>query len=146
MRITIDPIGYKSYLRRKKWTEKQKKFVLEEKRKIAEILLEHSFRGNDMDTSARTPGAQVASAPLKDFEMVIKTLTACNQEASQLSDRSRKLVSLYTGISEPPGDEQEKKLEVDSVVLVHVLRDAGNDLNQSLSEISDNLEKLENAW
>lgn len=125
------------------WTDKQARFILEQKRQVmeatAENLLEHAFRGDNMCDSA------TAEPALKDFAVIVKTLTQCKEVASQLSTRSRNLVSAFTGISKPPEEETEK-LKVDSVVLVHVLRDIEGDLSRSLNEISDNLDKLENAW
>ena len=97
--------------------------------------------GSGMGSGEEAKGTE----PLKDFAVVIKTLTTCKETASRLNIRSEKLVSLYTGLSEPPADEQEKK-SVDSAVLVHVLRDIENELSKSLLKISDNLEKLEKAW
>ncbi|KKL12872.1 hypothetical protein LCGC14_2531430 [marine sediment metagenome] len=126
------------------WINKQKKFILEQGRQAMEArtesLLENAFRGEAMSTEVER-----TTVPLKDFKIITKTLSCCKERASELSTRSRKLVSLYTGESEPEKDEEEK-LKVDSVVLVHVLRDIENEISRSLSEISDNLEKLENAW
>ena len=127
---------------------RQRKFILEQERKEiearAELLLEHAFRGNDMNGEDGSP--QVAGAQQKAFKAITTALTQCKKDASQLSIRSTKLVSSLTGISAPPVKETEEKLEVDSVVLAHVLRDIEEELKISLLEISNNLEKLENAW
>ena len=123
----------------------QKKYVLEQKRQImeanAELLLEHAFRRNDMNM-----GAEVKTTEPKAFESITKTLTKCKEISKQLSVRSRELVRLLTGMEKPSKDSAEKLKKVDSVVLIHVLQDIEVELCQNLSEISDNLEKLEKAW
>ncbi len=129
------------------WVNRQKKFILEQSRHEmearAESLFEHAFRGSDMPNGAGAMPEAVKT--LKAFTSITEGLTGCKEIASSLSTRSRKLVSLYTGQSEPLKETEEKR-EVDSVVLTHVLQDAEAELRKSLSEISDNLEKLENAW
>lgn len=107
----------------------------------AELLLANAFRRNDMD--CEDDGMKTKTE--KDFAVIVKTLTGCKQKALQLVTRSGRLASSLAGKTETQKEESEK-LQVDSVVLIHVLRDIGSELNQSLSEISDNLEKLENAW
>jgi len=109
----------------------------------AESLLENAFRGSDMPNGAGAIPEAVKTP--KAFTSITEGLTGCKEIASSLSTRSRKLVSVFTGQSEPPKETEEKK-EVDSVVLTHVLQDVEAELRKSLSEISDDLEKLENAW
>ena len=115
-----------------------------QEREIISLMLEelkNSFRRNDMDVqSAETTGQP------KAFEQVVKALTKCSEVAVRLSKRSKKLVSSYTEGNEPCVDKKDTDQKVASVVLVHVLRDVENELAKSLSEISDNLTKLENAW
>ena len=129
------------------WVNRQKKFILEQSRHEmearAESLFEHAFRGSDMPNGAGAMPEAVKTP--KVFQSITEGLTGCKEIASSLSTRSRKLVSTFTGIIEPPKDEEEKK-EVDSVVLTHVLQDTEAKLRKSLSEIANNLEKLENAW
>ncbi len=110
-----------------------------------DVYLNEMKRRNDMNMM--NTGAQSAEATeqTKAFESITKTLTKCKEIASHLSTRSEKLVSSFTGINEPPKEEPEKQ-KVDSVVLIHVLQDIEKELCQSLSEISDNLDKLEKAW
>ena len=127
----------------------QKKHVLEQKRQImeakAERILENAFRRNDMDTIQA--GAPTAEATQKAFESITKTLTKCKEISKQLSVRSEKLVRLLIGMGEEPSkDSAEKLKKVDSVVLIYVLQDIEVELCRNLSEISDNLEKLEKAW
>ena len=109
----------------------------------AESLLENVFRGSDMPNGAGAMPEAVKTQ--KAFTSITEGLTGCKEIASSLSTRSRKLVSAFTGQSEPLKETEEKK-EVDSVVLTHVLQDVEAELRKSLSEISDDLEKLENAW
>ena len=137
MRIIIDPIRYKAWLHKK----------IEKRVKANEELL-NAFRRNDMPNGTGMGSGQEAKGtePQKDFEVKIKTLITCKELASRLSIKSAKLVSLYTGLSEPQKEKEQEKKEVDSTVLVHVLQDIGNELGQSLAEISDSLTKLENAW
>ena len=92
--------------------------------------------------------AGAAEVPQKAFESITKTLTKCKEIASYLSTRSEKLVSLYTGENEPQKEKggEDVEVNVDSIVLTHVLQDIEKELCQSLSEISDNLDKLEKAW
>ena len=130
MRITIDPVKYKAYLHSR---------MLGEIEANEELL--NLFRRDIMDS-----GAEGAQVPQKAFESITKTLTKCKEIASTLNVRSRKLVSAYTGMSKPTTKDKEEKQKVDSVVLIHVLRDIEEELCRSLSEISDNLEKLEKAW
>ena len=133
MKIVIDPVKYRAWL--------HKKMV---KRIKANEELLNLFKGDNM-TGGLGGQAGATEAKLKDFEVVVKTLTDCKEIASSINERSRKLVSTLTGQSKPQKDEKEKK-HIDSVVLVHVLRDIENDLGKSLNEISNNLEKLEEAW
>ena len=127
----------------------QKKHVLEQKRQImeanAELLLEHAFRRNDMDSMGPGTGAE-AEAPQKAFKSITKTLTKCEEISKQLSIRSGKLVSSFTGMNEPQKEVTDELKKVDSFVLLRVLSDIEAELCRNLSEISNNLEKLENAW
>ncbi|KKL05007.1 hypothetical protein LCGC14_2610340, partial [marine sediment metagenome] len=43
--------------------------------------------------------AKTAGPDLKDFAVIVKTLTKCKEIASQLNKRSEKLVSSFTGIT-----------------------------------------------
>ena len=134
----------------------QKKHVLEQKRQImeaeAERILEHAFRRNDMDSMGPGTGAYGRSsaptteAPQKAFKSITKTLTKCEEISKQLSIRSGKLVSSFTGMNEPQKEVTDELEKVDSFVLLRVLSDIEAELCRNLSEISDNLEKLENAW
>ena len=101
-----------------------------------------TFRRNDMN------GAEAKTTEAKAFEIVVKSFSRCSETALQLAKRSRKLVSLYTGESEPQRDagREDVKVKVDSVVLTHVLRDIENELSQRLAEVAKNLNKLEQAW
>ena len=106
-------------------------------------MREQATKGDDMNGAE----AKGSAAELKEFQSIVKSLTACKEVASDLNIRSAKIVSSLAGLSEPQREkEQAEKLKVDSVVLVHVLRDIGNELGRSLSEISSNLEKLEQVW
>ncbi len=107
-------------------------------------LIEESIRRNDMEMGAE---AKTTDEP-KAFELVTKKLARCSQTALQLAKRSKKLVSLYTGESEPQEEEDGKDVEVnvDSIVLTHVLRDIENELSQRLLEVDRSLDKLEKAW
>ena len=129
------------------WVNKQRKFILEQSRLVEEIEageeLLNAFRGSDMPNGAGAIPEAVKTP--KAFTSITEGLTGCKEIASSLSIRSRQLVSALTGQSEPTKETGEKK-EVDSVVLTHVLQDIKVELRKSLSEISDNLEKLENAW
>ena len=140
MKIVIDPIKYGAHLHSK---------IVERKRQEiearAELLLEHAFRSNDMNSGASGMRMQAAETSQKIFQLVTETLTKCKEDALQLSIRSGKLVSAITGVSEPQ-KEMKEKAKVDSVVLIHVLKDIENELSQSLLEISNNLEELEKAW
>ena len=129
------------------WVDKQRKFILEQKRQEmedrAELLLEHAFRGNDMDGQGQ--GGQVPGKAPKAFATIVDNLTGCLHTAAALSKRSSGLVSLITGESKPQieKDCEEKK---PSVVLVEVLSDIIISIDNNLSEISNNLEELEKAW
>ena len=113
---------------------------------MKERVLENVFKGDNM-TGGQT---EKTEASQKAFESITKTLTKCKEKAKQLSVRSRKLVSLLTGQSEPKvgylEKDKEEKLKVDSVVLIYVLRDIEEELCISLSEISNSLDSLEKAW
>ena len=132
------------------WVDKQRKFILEQKRQEmedrAELLLEHAFRRNDMNGEPQGSGAiaGAAKAP-KAFATIVSNLMACSNRAAALSKRSSGLVSLITGESKPQieKDCEEKK---PSVVLVEVLSDIIISIDNNLSEISNNLEELEKAW
>ena len=89
--------------------------------------------------------AETTSQP-KVFEQVVKALTRCSEVAAHLSRRSKKLVSLYTEENEPCVNKEDTDKKVASVILIHTLRDIEAELTASLSEISNNLTKLENAW
>ena len=93
-------------------------------------------------------GAEGKTAEPKAFEMTVKSFARCSETALQLAKRSKKLISLYTGESEPQKEEggEEVKVKVDSIVLTHVLKDIENELSQRLLEISASLDKLEKAW
>lgn len=126
--------------------DKQRKFILERKRRAIEnraiLILKEKLMDRPSQEYPPNPVANVE--PLKAFEIITKSLTKCKEIAEQLSIRSGRLVSTLAGESEPPKDTEEK-VHVDSVVLIHVLREIENELSQSLSEISNNLDKLENA-
>ena len=110
-----------------------------------DVYLNEMKRRNDMDT-IQAGAAETAEAPQKAFKSITKTLTKCKEISKQLSVRSGELVRSLTGMEEPSKDSAEKLKKVDSVVLIHVLQDIEVELCQNLSEISDNLEKLEKAW
>ena len=101
------------------------------------------FRRDVMDSAA---GAPTTEAPPKVFELLVKQLTSASSLAEQLSGKSEGLVSLF--IDKPPQKIEEKTTEkaVQSPVLAHALTEIVSNLNKSLLEISNNLEKLENAW
>ena len=143
MKIIIDPVRYKAYLRAKRMRltiEHYKKEIMEAS---AELLLEHAFRRNDMNGEAGL--AKGTSEQPKAFGLIVKDLTAASVLAKQLSMKSRRLISLY--ISTPQKKAEEEKDEaVQSAVLIHVLQKITSDLNLSLLEISNNLEELEKAW
>ena len=153
MRIVIDPVKYKAYLRAKRMRltiEHYKKEIMEAS---AELLLEHTFRRSDMNGEDRIqdlplPEARLAqgtSEQPKAFGLIVKDLTAASALAKQLSMKSGRLISLY--ISTPQKKAEEEKDEaVQSAVLIHVLQKITSDLNLSLLEISNNLEELEKAW
>ena len=130
------------------WINKQKKFILEQGRQAmeakAELLLENAFRGSDMPNGA---GAmpEAVKAP-KVFEVLVKELTSASVLAEQLSGKSTGLVSLFIDKHQKEIEKKTEEKAVQSPVLAHALQEIVSDLNQSLSEISDNLEKLENAW
>ena len=115
MKIVIDPVRYKAYLR-------------------------DAFKEKDMDSEA------AGAAQQKAFKEITAALTQRKKDATRLSIRSTKLVSLLTGISEPQKEKVEEEKVVQSPVLAHVLRNIEEELKMSLSEIANNLEKLENAW
>ena len=128
MRITIDPVKYKAYLHSK---------IVERVEANEELL--NLFRRDDMSDAV---GA--AKAP-KAFATIVDNLIACSIKATTLSKRSSGLVSLITGESKPQ-IEKDCEERQPSVVLAEVLRDTILNIDNNLSEISDNLEKLENAW
>ena len=109
----------------------------------AESLFEHVFRGSDMNAIGPEPEG---AAQQKAFKEITAALTQRKKDAARLSIRSTKLVSLLTGISEPQKEKVEEEKVVQSPVLAHVLRNIEEELKMSLSEIANNLEKLENAW
>ena len=144
MKIIIDPVRYKAYLRAKRMRltiEHYKKEIMEAS---AELLLEHAFRRNDMNGEAGL--AKGTSEPTKAFGLIVKDLTSASVLAKQLSTKSFSLVSLY--ISKPPLQKEEKDTNeaVQPLVLTQALQEITNNLNQSLLEISNNLEELEKAW
>ena len=119
------------------------------KEDVVDALLKDDVYLNEMKRRNNMPGELAApdsAAPQKAFESITKTLTKCKEISKQLSVRSEKLVRSLIGMGEPSKDSAEKLKKVDSVVLIHVLQDIEVELCRNLSEISDDLEKLENAW
>ena len=100
----------------------------------------NAFKENNMNGEGK--GQEV---PPKAFRLVTEGFIRCTEVAERLKERSAKLVSLYTGLSEPQKEKVEKT-KVDSVVLVHALRDTEDELRRNLDEISNDLDKLEKAW
>ena len=119
------------------------------KEDMVDTLLKDDVYLNEMKRRNNMPGELAApdsAAPQKAFESITKTLTKCEEISKQLSIRSGKLVSSFTGMEEPQKEVTNELKRIDSLVLLRVLSDIEAELCRNLSEISDNLEKLENAW
>ena len=106
-------------------------------------LFEHAFRRNDMPVELSVP--EPAKAP-KVFELLVRQLTSASVLAEQLSGKSTGLVSLFIDKHQKEIEKKTEEKAVQSPVLAHALQEIVSDLNQSLLEIANNLEKLENAW
>ena len=117
-----------------------------------DVAIEHDVYLNlmeeEMEMGAATrPEAKGTQEP-KVFESLVKSLTTSTELASTLRTRTASLVSAL--IESPPIIDKDAKESIEKVVsstiLVNVLREISVNLNKSLAEISNNLDKLDNAW
>lgn len=92
--------------------------------------------------------ATSAPRPPKAFESVISRLRSKVDMTKQLSNRSSSLVSTFIGSPPILSKDVNKSTEeaVKTVILVAVLAEIEQELEENLSEISENLDKLDSAW
>ena len=139
MKIVIDLVKYQAYLNRRIVEKK-----IDRMTRKAELLLENAFRGSDMSNGAGAIPEAVKTP--KVFELLVKQLTSASVLAEQLNGKSTGLVSLFIDKHQKEIEKKTEEKAVQSPVLAHALQEIVSALNQSLLEIANNLEKLENAW
>jgi len=95
------------------------------------------------------PGAMEEAnkvTPPKMFEALVNRLRSKVDMATQLKNRSASLVSTFVGSPPILSKDDLDKAEIPPTMLAAILERIEQDLEENLSEISQNLDKLENAW
>jgi len=134
--------------------ESMRRYVLEIKRKemkaMSELLLENTFsepdnnKENIMEAPSEARGTAAVSP--KKFESIVNRLRSKVEMARQLRNRSASLVSTLIGSPPILTKDEKEKAEIPTTMLAEVLERIEQDLEENLDQISQSLDKLENAW
>lgn len=99
---------------------------------------------DNMEGPAEARGT--AAVPPKKFESIVNRLRSKVDMARQLRNRSASLVSTLIGSPPILSKDDKEKVEMPTTMLASVLERIEQDLEENLEQISENLDKLENAW